>query len=331
MTLNGRGLGVAAICSLLDGSATVPLCDGLSVGGSMKRRSFFGFLSGAMAWPAVGQGQQAPSPRRIGFLLVGLTVESKQARSFRYGMRDAGYVEGRNIVIEWRVADGDYKRVPELVADLVRSKVEVLVVDSTVAANIAMRTTTIPIVMALVVDPVGSGLVTSLAQPGGLVTGLSMMTTELNVKRLELLKEVVPGLARVAVLWNPDHPFHAQVTTDLKKVAPSLSIELSFANLRTPDQFSAAFSMAVAAKSEALYVVEDPIFFAHRTALLELAAKANLATIHELRRWPDQGTLMPTVPTSTTSFIALRAMLIEYSRVPSPLTYRWSSRASSNS
>ena len=216
-----------------------------------------------MAWPTAGQGQPAPSPRRIGFLLVGLTVESKQARSFRYGMRDAGYVEGRNIVIEWRVADGDYNRVPELVADLVRSKVEVIVVDSTVATNIAMRTTTIPIVMALVVDSVGSGLVTSLAQPGGLVTGLSMMTTELNVKRLELLKEVVPRLARVAVLWNPDHPFHSKVVTNLKEVAPSLSIELSFANVRTPDQFNAAFSMAVAAKSEALYVVEDPIFFAH--------------------------------------------------------------------
>src|SRR5262245_5130602 len=263
-----------------------------SVDGSMKRRSFIGFLAGAMAWPTAGQGQQAPSPRRIGFLLVGLTVESKQARSFRYGMRDAGYVEGRNIVIEWRVADGDYNRVPELVADLVRSKVEVIVVDSTVATNIAMRTTTIPIVMALVVDPVGSGLVTSLAQPGGLVTGLSMMTTELNVKRLELLKEVVPRLARVAVLWNPDHPFHSKVVTNLKEVAPSLSIELSFANVRTPDQFNAAFSMAVAAKSEALYVVEDPIFFAHRTALLELAAKAQLSTIHELRRWPEQGALM---------------------------------------
>jgi putative tryptophan/tyrosine transport system substrate-binding protein len=264
----------------------------LAVDGSMKRRSFIGFVAGSVAWPAIGRGQQAPSPRRIGFLLVGLTAESKQARSFRYGMRDAGYVEGRNIVIEWRVAAGDYNQVPELVADLVRSKVEVIVVDSTVATDVAMRTTTIPIVMALVVDPVGSGLVNSLAKPGGLATGLSMMTTELNPKRLELLKEVVPRLARVAVLWNPDHPFHSKVVANLKQIAPSLSIELSFASVRTPDQFNAAFSEAVAAKAEALYVVEDPIFFSHRTELLERAEKSRLSTIHELRRWPEQGAVM---------------------------------------
>jgi putative ABC transport system substrate-binding protein len=256
----------------------------------MKRRSFVALVAGALAWPAVARAQQV-SPRRIGFLLVGLTAESKQARQFRQGLRDAGYVEGRNIAIEWRVAEGDYKRVPELIADLVRSKVEIIVVDSTVATEVAMRSTTIPIVMALVVDPVGSGLVKSLAQPGGLVTGLSMMTTELNVKRLELLKEVVPHLARLAVLWNPDHPFHSKVVADLKQIAPSLSIELIFASVRTPDQFGGAFS-EVAAKADALYVVEDPIFFAHRTALLDLASKAHLATIHELRRWPEHGALM---------------------------------------
>jgi len=146
-----------------------------------------------LAGPAVVWAQLTSSPRRIGFLLVGLTAESKQARQFRQGLRDAGYVEGRNIAIEWRVAEGNHNRVPELIADLVRSTVEIIVVDSTVATEIAMRTTTIPIVMALVVDPVGSGLVKSLAQPGGLVTGLSMMTTELNVKRLELLKRLSPG------------------------------------------------------------------------------------------------------------------------------------------
>jgi ABC-type uncharacterized transport system substrate-binding protein len=171
-------------------------------------------------------------------------------------------------------------------------EVEIIVVDSTVATEVAMRTTTIPIVMALVVDPVASGLVKSLAQPGGLVTGLSMMTTELNVKRLELLKEVVPRLARVAVLWNPDHPFHCKVAADLKQIAPSLSLELIFASVRTPDQFGGAFSEIAAAKADALYVVEDPIFFAHRTVLLDLSSKARLATIHELRRWPEHGAPM---------------------------------------
>jgi putative ABC transport system substrate-binding protein len=195
-------------------------------------------------------------------------------------------------VIEWRAANGDYDRVPELVADLVRNKVEVIVVDSTVATQVAMRTTKIPVVMALVVDPVGSGLVKSVAEPGGLVTGLSMMTTELNAKRLEMLKEVVPRLGRVGVLWNPDHPFHAKVVADLKLIAPSLSIDLSFASVRTPDQFATAFSEVGRAQAEALYVVEDPIFFAHRATLLDLASKARLPTIHELRRWPEQGALM---------------------------------------
>jgi putative tryptophan/tyrosine transport system substrate-binding protein len=250
----------------------------------MKRRSFVALVAGALAWPTVARAQQASLPRHIGVLLVGLTVESKQARQFRQGLRDAGYVEGRNIAIEWRVAEGDYNRVPELIADLVRSKVEIVVVDSTVATEVAMRTTTIPIARALVVDPVASGLVKSLTQPGGLVTGLSMMTTELNVKRLELLREVVPRLARVAVLWNPDHPFHSKVAADLKQIAPSLSLELIFASVRTPDKFGDAFSEIAAAKVDALYV--------HRTALLDLASKARLATMHELRRWPEHGALM---------------------------------------
>jgi putative ABC transport system substrate-binding protein len=258
----------------------------------MKRREFIALVGSAAVWPTVARAQQAASPRRIGFLLVGLSPESKQAQHFRQGMRDAGYSEGRSIAIEWRTAKGDYDRVPELVADLVRNKVELIVVDSTVATQVAMRSTTIPVVMALVVDPVGSGLVKSLAQPGGFVTGLSMMTTELNAKRLELLKEVVPGLRRVAVLWNPDHPFHAKVAADLKLIAPSLSIDLSFASMRTPDQFAAAFSEASRAQAEALYVVEDPIIFAHRTTFLDLASKGRLPTIHELRRWPEQGALM---------------------------------------
>lgn len=125
----------------------------------MKRREFIYLLSVAASSPLAARAQQSASPRRIGFLLVGLSPESKQAQHFTQGMRDAGYSEGRSVTIEWRSAKGDYDRVPELVADLVRNKVEVIVVDSTVATQVAMRTTTIPVVMALVVDPVGSGLV----------------------------------------------------------------------------------------------------------------------------------------------------------------------------
>ena len=139
----------------------------------MRRRAFITLLGGAAAWPLVARGQQAASPRSIGVLLVGLSPESKQAQHFRQGLQDAGYSEGRNVVIEWRSARGDYDRVPGLVADLVQRRVDVIVLDSTVATQVAQRSTsTIPIVMALVVDPVGSGLVNSLARPGGNVTGL---------------------------------------------------------------------------------------------------------------------------------------------------------------
>ena len=259
----------------------------------MKRRKFITLLGGAAAWPLAARAQQATSPRRIGVLLVGLSPESKEAKHFRLGLRDAGYFEGRNVVIEWRSAKGDYNRVPELVADLIQSRVDVIVLDSTVATEASKRSTsTIPIVMALVTDPVGSGLVENLAHPGGNVTGLSVMTMELNSKRLQLLKEVTPQLTRAAVLWNPDHPSHSKVVEDLKVVARSLSIKLSPVGLRTPEQFAQAFSEVSQAQAQALYVVEDPIFFAHRVSLLQLASAARLPTIHELRRFPEAGALM---------------------------------------
>jgi putative ABC transport system substrate-binding protein len=258
------------------------------------RREVVTLVGGAaVAWPIAAQAQQGASPRRIGVLLVGLSPESKQAKHFRLGLRDAGYSEGRDVVIEWRSANGDYDRVPALIADLVQSKVDVIVQDSTVGTELTKRATpTIPIVMALVLDPVGSGLVKSLAYPGANVTGLSMMATELYPKRLQLLKEINPQLVRAAVLWNPDHPFHAKAAEELKAIAPSLSIELSFVSVRTPEQFGEAFSAVTRANAQALYVVEDPIFFAHRTALLELASTARLPTIHELARWPEASALM---------------------------------------
>jgi putative tryptophan/tyrosine transport system substrate-binding protein len=260
----------------------------------MKRRELITLLGGtAVAWPLAVRAQQQRSVPRIGVLLVGLSPASNAAQHFRRGLRDAGYFEGRDVVIEWRSAEGDYSRVPGLASDLVRRGVDVIVQDSTFGTLETMRlTSTIPIVMALVVDPVGSGLVQSLSRPGGNVTGLSMMTTDLNSKRLQLLKETTPQVTQIAVVWNPDHPFHSKVVEDLKVIAPSLSIELSFAGVRMPEQFGPAFSDINRAKAQALYVVEDPIFFAHQKTILGLASPARLPTIHELRRWPEEGALM---------------------------------------
>ena len=261
----------------------------------MQRRTFIALLSGAaFARPRATHAQQAAPPRHIGFLLVGESPDGKAVQQFRQGLRQAGYTEGRDVVIDWRYAQGDYGRVPELTADLIRNRVDVIVEDSTVGTQAAKRaTSTIPIVMALVLDPVGSGLVESLAHPGGNVTGLSMMTTvDLNSKRLQLLKELNPQLTRVAVMWNPDLPLHGKAVEDLKTKAPMLSIDLSFIAVQRPEQFDQAFSDISRAGVKGLYVMGDPIFFAHWASLRKRISTAGLSTIYDLRRWPEAGGLM---------------------------------------
>jgi ABC-type uncharacterized transport system substrate-binding protein len=242
---------------------------------------------------SVADEQPPPSPRRIGVLFGANSSEGKDAEAFRQGLLDAGYAVGHDVVIEWRSADGNYARMPELAAELVQHKVDVIVAGSTVAAQALKRaTSTIPIVMAVVSDPVDSGLVTNLAHPGGNVTGLSMMTTDLAAKRLQLLKEAMPRLTRVAVLWNPATPYHPKMIEELKAVAPSLSIELNFVSVQTPEQFGPAFSTASRAHAQAMYVLDDTFFFAHRTTLNNLASKARLPTIHGFRPFVDAGGMM---------------------------------------
>ena len=242
---------------------------------------------------SAADAQQPAAPRHIGVVLVIFSPETREAQAFRQGLRDAGYSEGRDVVIEWRYAKGDYDRVSELVADLVQRKVDVIVVESTVAAQAVKRTTsTIPIVMAVVSDPVGSGLITSLAHPGGNVTGLSTMSIEHSAKRLQLLKETIPRLTRVAVLWNPATPYHPKVIEELKAAASSLWVELSLVGARVPEEIDPAFSAVSRAHAQALYVIEGGFFFAHRTTLLNLASKARLPAIYGEREYVDEGGLM---------------------------------------
>jgi len=237
--------------------------------------------------------QQPASPRRIGVLLAAFSPESKEAQAFRQGLRDAGYVEGRDVVIEWRSADGDYARLPALAADLVQRKVDVIFADTTLATRaVKHATSTIPIVFALPADPVGSGLVASLAHPGGHVTGLSTMLTDLAAKQLQLLKEAIPRLTQVAVLFDPDQLWHAKAIEELKAVAPSLSIQLSVVGARTPAEFGPAFLAISRTHAKALYLPDSPLFAAHRTTILKLASKARLPAIHSERRWVDEGALM---------------------------------------
>jgi putative ABC transport system substrate-binding protein len=180
-----------------------------------------------------------------------------------------------------------------LAVDLVQSKVDVIVVQSTLAAQAAKRaTSTIPVVLATVGDPVGAGLVANLAHPGGNVTGLSMMFADLNAKRLQLLKEAIPRLTRVAVLWNPDNPQGPKAIEDLKAVTPSLSIDLNLVAARTPEEINPAFSAVSRAHAQALYVLDDAFFVNRRAMLVKLASKARLPAISGLRLFVDEGALM---------------------------------------
>ena len=241
---------------------------------------------------ALTSDAQQPA-RRIGVLSVSFSPESKEAQAFRQGLLDAGYVEGRDIAIAWRFANADYDRVPKLAVDLVQSKVEVIVADSTVAAQAAKRaTSTIPIVMALVADPVSAGLVTSLSHPGGNVTGLSMMIPDVSTKRLHLLKELEPQLARAVVLWNPGSLFHTKVIEELKTASPALGVALTFVRIQTAEDIHRAFPTAIRGRTQALYVIEDSVVYTNRLTLIKLASEARIPTIYPAKRFVDDGGLI---------------------------------------
>lgn len=215
---------------------------------------------------------------------------------FRQGLRDAGYEEGRDLVIEWQSTSGDDDRLPKLVADLVQSKPDVIVATTTRGARAVKRaTSTIPIVM-MVGDPVESGLVASLAHPGGNATGVSTMgTPELWAKRLQLLKETIPRLTRVAVLWNPATPltpWQAKAMQDLKAAAPSLSLELSFVTVETPVEIGQALAGVGRARAQALCVFADAHLSIYRETLLRLESETGLPAIYSERTFVDDGGLM---------------------------------------
>ena len=273
----------------------LPICRRVSP--MMRRLLALAFVTlfacvGPLRVADAAEAQQQASPRRIG-VFVARSPDSKMAEAFREGLRDAGYVEGRDVVIEWLSAYGEYDRLPQLAADLVQSKVDVIVVSSMPAAQAAKRaTSTIPIVLAVVADPAASGLVTSFAHPGGNITGLSAMTSELSAKRLQLLKETIPRLTRVEVLWNPETAFHTKVIEELKAAAPSLSMEVSFVGVRTPEEIGPAFSAVRRARAQAVYVIEDAFFFSNRRTLLKLASKARLPMVYWVKEFAEGGGLM---------------------------------------
>ncbi len=220
---------------------------------------------------------------RVGYLNPGSLsdpVSQRRLEAFRQGLRDLGYVEGQNIAIESRWAEGKY-RYPALAADLVRLKVDVIVAQGGAATQAVQQATrTIPIVMSIVLDPVGSGLVPSLARPGGNVTGTSFMGPDLVGKQLQLLKEVVPKVSRVALLRNPANPASAQGLRDAEAAARALGVRLQALEARDPQEIDSAFAAMTRERAGALLILPDPIFGNQRRQIAELAAKRRLPAIY---------------------------------------------------
>jgi putative tryptophan/tyrosine transport system substrate-binding protein len=252
------------------------------------------FVLGLLVAPLAAEAQPPTRVHRIGVLAGGTTSgRDPYVEAFLEGMRALGYVEGQNLVMEYRGAGGQYERLPDLAAELVRLKVDVLLVVITPAALAAKHaTTTVPIVMAGVGDPVGSGLVASLAQPSGNVTGLAALSPELAGKQLEFLKDVLPTVSRVAVLWNPANPVHALQVRAADVVAQALGVQLHLLEARGPDTFDSAFAAMTSAHAGALLVLGDSMFLQHRRRLAELAATSRLPTMHNVRPYVEAGGLM---------------------------------------
>jgi len=262
----------------------------------LQRRDFLIAAGALLAAPLAAEAQQAAKIARIGFLGNSTTALGHLRDAFLQGMRDLGYVEGRNLVIEYRYAEGQLERFPALAAELVALKVEVLVAPPTPAAQAAKRaTTTIPIVFAGAGDPVTSGLVTSLARPGGNITGLSGLSPELVGKCLEQLKQAVPGVSRVAVLWQPGGQGERAEKDMLKEAevaARALGMRLQFVEARGTADFDRAFSDMTTARAGALTVLPSSMFNTERRRLADLAAKSRLPAVYQLREYVDAGGLM---------------------------------------
>ena len=270
----------------------------------MERRSFLAMVSGSLlAAPSAAGAQQVSRVSRVGYL-AGISLAPRPAEEFRQGLHELGWVEGQNLIIDFRSADGSFDRLPDLAAELVRLKADVIVGHAAPAAVAAKNATgTIPIVFFATGDPVGLGLVASLARPGGNVTGLSFSVGLGTVsKGLELLKEALPKVRRVAVLSNPGNPAHAGATSNAKAAAKSLDMRLLLLEAREPNQFDAAFAGMAKGRVDALVVVPDGMFLLHRARLAELTARNRLPSIHGLRESVEAGGLMSYGPSNFAMF-----------------------------
>ena len=260
----------------------------------MQRREFITLLGGAtVTWPVVARAQQPANLPTIGFLVAGTpSSHGRWAAALVQRLRELGWIEGRTIAIEYRWAEGSRERAAEIAAEFVRLKVDVIVTSATVVVIAAKQATSvIPIVFAAASDPVGTGLVASLARPGGNVTGLSLQFTDLAGKRLELLREVLPDLRRLAILANASSPATALEVAEVQAMARTFGLEVAAPEVRQTEDIAPAFE-ALKGRVEALYVVNDPLVDTNRVRINTLALAARLPTLHGDREHVAAGGLM---------------------------------------
>ena len=261
----------------------------------MAKKTIVVFLvSLALASLHLAQAQQPKKVPRIGHLTpVSLSAMASRYEAFRQGLRELSYVEGKNIVIDWRSGDGKLDRLPALAAGLVRLKLDVIVTAGPAATRAAKEaTSTIPIVMAQDPDPVGNGFVASLARPGGNITGLSTLAPELSGKRVEILREVVPKLSRVAVLGTSTDPGYAQVIRELELAAKAFGVKLQYLDVLDSKELETAFRVASKGGADGVLVLTSPVFTSQQRQLAEIAVKNHLPTIFSDARYVEAGGLM---------------------------------------
>ena len=264
----------------------------------MRRRQFITLIGGAAAWPLAARAQTA-KVARIGYLVTG-ALESPETRinrdAFRQGINELGYVEGRNIVIEYRSADGKIERLPGLATELVGLKVDIIVALATPAGRAAQQaTTTIPIVVTAMGDPVRDGLVASLARPGGNITGTTFLGPELVPKRLSFLRELLPTISRVAVLWHLgafSEPTTREMLNEVAQAARTLGVQLQLVEVRSADEFDHAFTTMVRARAEALFQFPSTMLFNERRRIVDLAARHRLPAMFNAREFVQLGGLI---------------------------------------
>jgi putative ABC transport system substrate-binding protein len=261
----------------------------------MKRREFITLIGGAAAWPLTAQAQQRHEVWRIGFI-SGATratfVESGLRDGFLLGMREQGHIEGKDFIVEWRFAEGNYQFIPQLAAELIAQKVDVIVLGTSAAVRpVQEATKTVPIIMAYSVDPVGNGLVESLSHPGGNTTGLASSLDDTAPKQIELMAEAVPGLKRIGVLHNPDNP-HSAAIDSAGRAARTAGLALIAVKARAAADLELAFQTLVNERANGVIIFSDPFFIDHRRRIAELGLRFRIPTMFSQREYIIDGGFM---------------------------------------